>query len=352
MASSTQLAVSIIIPTAWADDGLRRCLLSVTRANPPASEVVVAVDGADSAACDMAASFGALVVTTPVRGGPSGARNVGAQAARGDILFFVDSDVLIPSDAVARVQEAFAARPDLAAIFGSYDDEPDAPNFLSQYKNLLHHYVHQTGREDASTFWAGCGAIRKEALKAVGGFDTAYQTPSMEDIELGYRLRAAGRKIRLVKSLQVKHLKHWTAGTLLRADFLARALPWSRLILKSGVLINDLNINRVSRLCAVLVYGLLLTLGLAVRWPRLLWMALVQVVALLALNWPLYRFFWRKRGLLFALAVVPWHWFYYFYGALAFGIAWLVHLFGRPESQPVSPLNSSSPREGNVDGGG
>ncbi len=49
--------------------------------------------------------------------------------------------------------------PDLAAVFGSYDDEPAAPNFLSQYKNLFHHFVHQQGSAEASTFWSGCGAI-------------------------------------------------------------------------------------------------------------------------------------------------------------------------------------------------
>jgi hypothetical protein len=208
----------------------------------------------------------------------------------------------------------------------------------------LHHYVHQQGHEDASTFWTGCGAIRADAFRALGGFDAVYHIPSMEDIELGYRLRASGRRIRLVKSLQVKHLKHWTAGSLLRADFVARALPWSQLILSSGVLIDDLNVTVRSRFCAALVYGLLLTLGLAVRWPVLLWLTVLQAAALLVLNADLYRFFLRKRGLLFTLAVIPWHWFYYFYGALAFGIAWaqinLRRLFGRrapPGGAPPQP---------------
>jgi hypothetical protein len=49
--------------------------------------------------------------------------------------------------------------PEVDAVFGSYDDAPRAPNFIAQYKNLFHHYVHQHGKEEASTFWAGCGTV-------------------------------------------------------------------------------------------------------------------------------------------------------------------------------------------------
>ena len=325
MCSSNQLRISVIVPTDRADENLRRCLSAISTARPPADELIVVIDGGDRQAQELAAQFGARLVTTAVRAGPGVARNAGASAAIGEVLFFIDSDIVIPPDSVARVRQAFVDYPDAAAIFGSYDDAPDAPNFASQYKNLLHHYVHQQAHEDASTFWTGCGAIRAEAFRSANGFDAVYRIPSMEDIELGYRLRASGRRIRLVKSLQVKHLKHWTASSLIRADFLARALPWSRLILTSGVLINDLNVTVRSRVCALLVYGLLLTLSLAIRWPVMLWLAALQAIALLVLNADLYRFFLRKRGLLFTLAVIPWHWFYYFYGALAFGIAWMQH---------------------------
>jgi GT2 family glycosyltransferase len=155
----------------------------------------------------------------------------------------VDADVTIPPDAIGQITAAFRREPDLAAVFGSYDDAPAATNFLPQYKNLFHHYVHQTAREEASTFWGACGAIRREVFLTFGGFDERYRQPSIKDIELGYRLKRAGYRIRLCKALQVKQLKRWGVVSLLKSDFFHRALPWTELILRDRRFINDLNLR-------------------------------------------------------------------------------------------------------------
>ena len=94
------------------------------------------------------------------------------------------------------------------AVFGSYDDAPAAAGLVARYKNLYHHYVHQRSGASAQSFWAGCGAVRRSAFLAVGGFDEErYPRPSIEDIELGYRLTDAGYRIRFRPDLMVKHLK-------------------------------------------------------------------------------------------------------------------------------------------------
>jgi GT2 family glycosyltransferase len=221
-------SVSVVVPVHRGGETFRRCLESLRALDPHPREVIVAVDGADETACSLAAEYGARVTPFPVRSGPARARNVGARESSGDILFFVDADVELRPDAIARVGAEFRQDPGVAAVFGSYDDDPAERNLLSQYKNLQHHWIHQTGREEAFTFWAGCGAVRREVFEAVGGFDEAYEHPSVEDIELGYRIRAAGRRIRLLKDLQCKHLKRWGAVSLLEADVLYRAIPGPR----------------------------------------------------------------------------------------------------------------------------
>ena len=70
----------------------------------------------------------------------------------------------------------------------------------------------------------------------------------------------------------------------------------------------------------MLTFGLLSAFVAAWWWSGFLALALVLCLALLAINLPVYRFFKHKRGLLFALGVIPWHWLYYFYSGLAFAI--------------------------------
>ncbi len=142
----------------------------------------------------------------------------------------------------------------------------------------------------------------------------------IEDIELGYRLRRAGYRVRLLKGLQVKHLKRWGAVSLLKADFFGRARPWTRLIAKDRRMINDLNLGHSSRISVALVYCLLAALIGTWRWPGLLVFAGFMTLGLLVLNAPLYRFFERRRGVRFTIKAITWHWVYYLYSGLAFAI--------------------------------
>lgn len=318
--------VSVIIPVYNGGSSFGECLSSLAATAPAPREIIVVDDCSTDDSARAAAGSGATLLRTEVRSGPAHARNLGAKQACGDILLFLDADVTVRPDIIGQVTETFCREPSLSALFGSYDDAPAAANFLSQYKNLMHHYVHQAAREDAFTFWAGCGAIWRETFLSLDGFDDGYRVPAIEDIELGYRLRRAGHRIRLIKTLQVKHLKSWRPLSLLRSDFAQRALPWAELILRQRSAASDLNLGWSSRFSVSAVYALAGALLAAWNWPVLWAAAGVLALALLALNWPLYNFFRRKRGVLFALGAIPWHWFYYLYGGLGFALAAAKHL--------------------------
>ncbi len=325
-ASPADPTISVIVPVHNGGVNFDRCLSSLAEALLPPKEIIVVADGDTDGSFRVAEAMGAQVLRTSIRGGPARARNLGACTAQGDILFFIDADVAIPPDAMGQITTVFRHEPGLAAVFGSYDAEPAATNFLSQYKNLLHHYIHQTACAEASTFWGACGAIRRDIFFALGGFDERYRQPSVEDIELGYRLHQAGHKIRLYKALQVKHLKRWDVASLLNSDFFYRALPWTELILRHRRFINDLNLRDSSRVSVMVAYGLVGAFIAAWWWPGLLAVAAGLALALLALNAPLYRFFQRKRGVRFALQSIPWHLLYYLYSGAAFatGVAGFV----------------------------
>ncbi len=321
MSLLSELSISVIIPVYNGGESFRQCLSSISTSILKPNEVIVVSDGDTDKSWLLAVDWGAQVIRVEEKGGPAQARNLGANSAQGEILFFVDADVAIAPDTINQVRLAFQEDPSLAALIGSYDDSPGASNFLSQYKNLFHHYTHQNAQTEAFTFWGACGAIRRDIFLAIGGFDENYRRPCVEDIELGYRLKSAGYKIRLDKALQVKHLKRWGVISLIKADVCDRALPWMKLILHQGEMPSDLNISWLSRLSVILVYSLLLSL-LACWWQwRLLIVTAIICALLVTINLSIYRFFVDKRGLLFALCVLPWHWLYYFYSGLAFAVS-------------------------------
>ena len=311
--------ISVIVPVFNSASELSKCLDALVASRPPEVEIIVVDDASTDDSAEVAARSGARVIRLAKNSGPAAARNRGAQHARGAILFFVDADVVVAPDAIERVSRAFVERPDVAAVFGSYDDRPMRRGVVSQYRNLLHHFVHQQGNPDASTFWAGCGAVRRSVFEALGGFDAVrFRHPCIEDIEFGVRMRRAGHRILLDKQVQGTHLKTWTLRSVVRTDIARRAIPWARLISETGGAPDDLNLKRSQRLSGALVVLACVSLpltALRVEWAVVPGAALLAVVAL---NHQLYRFFARRGGLRFAAACIPLHLLYYLYSSLSY----------------------------------
>ncbi len=313
------MKLSVVIPVHNGGDDLRRCLEALAASERRPDEVIVVDDGSTDGSGSLACRLGAQVIR--LEGGPRGpamARNRGAEAATGDALVFLDADVAVHPDTIGRLEACLAQEPQVAAAFGSYDADPPAPGLASRYKNLLHHYVHQHSQREASTFWAGCGAVRRHVFQALGGFDASYPVPSIEDIELGGRLRRAGRRIRLCPDAQVTHLKRWTLRSLLYTDICRRAVPWSRLIAREGRTPADLNVGVESRLSALAAWAAVGLFALSLWRPWALAPALLAVAALAALNLDLYRTFARQGGVGFAAGAAALHAVYLLYSSLVF----------------------------------
>jgi GT2 family glycosyltransferase len=314
-------------------DYLKRSLDALNASDCRAKEIIVVDDASTDGSVDEVLRRGIKVVRLKKNLGPAGARNAGAKKASGDVLLFVDADVVVRKDTLSRVAGFFERDPGAAAVFGSYDDAPEHGGFVSQYRNLLHHYHHQRAAPDAFSFWAGCGAIRKSVFEEVGGFDEErYPYPSIEDIELGWRIRKHGGRIALDKGLLVKHLKGWGFASMVRTDILRRALPWSRLILETGSMPKDLNLKAAEKASAFLVLLsiiLMITTVASIGMGRSFGASAMALAASLSiffyLNRPLYSFYAQRRGPAFAVKVVPLHALYYVYSASAFAYCRLEH---------------------------
>lgn len=323
-------SLSVIIPACQAEASLARTLSALARSSTSPAETIVVDDGSTDRTVTVATEAGATVVRTQNGPrGPAAARNLGARRASGDVLVFLDADVAVHPDSLTRIAAAFDEDADLAALFGSYDDAPADPGTVSQYRNLLHHFVHQRGQRNASTFWAGCGAIRREVFLGVGGFDERYRRASVEDIELGGRLTAGGRRIELRPDIQATHLKRWTFAATVRSDIVDRAVPWTRLILRQGRLPRDLNTSPRGRASAVAAWIGVVAAAAAIVDGRALWLTAASLLTVGLLNAGLYALFWRRRGAAVAIAGAGLHLLYLLYSSAVFVSVTLVARAGR-----------------------
>lgn len=344
--------LSVIIPVHNCSAHLQRCLQSLAASDFRGFECIVVDDASTDDTPAVAARHAVKVILLERNGGPARARNRGAQAARGDILVFIDSDVCVHPDTLRRIDAHFREHPRSDAVMGSYDDTPAHPAFVSQYKNLFHHYVHHHSRPEARTFWAGCGAVRRATFLSCGGFDESYTRPCIEDIELGGRLHAAGHRLDLNPNIQVTHLKQWTLWGLLRTDIRDRAVPWALLMLRRRSMPADLNATFAQRISVALAGLLLVFTALVLSGPLVTLPATLRATAgagsvacaalLGVLNRDLYRFFARQRGIVFAARVIPLHWLYFLYCGASLVLAAQAYLWERITGQPPAASSSSA----------
>jgi cellulose synthase/poly-beta-1,6-N-acetylglucosamine synthase-like glycosyltransferase len=259
--------------------------------------------------------------------GPAFARNRGAAVARGDALVFVDADVCIHPDALGLIATAFDRDPALSAVFGAYDLDPTAGGLVSQYRNLLHRYVHQRDAGNAVTFWAGCGAVRAAAFVGCGGFNERdYVKASVEDIELGYRLSALGHRIVLRPEIQARHMKRWTLGNMIVTDVRRRGIPWVRLLMSQKVRpAATLNLRASEQVCTILTVVGCFALGVWLWSGGSTWLVVVgaAIAAILAINAPLLAWFAGHRGWWFAFRAMPLRLLYYALNVVSVSLAML-----------------------------
>ncbi len=166
--------------------------------------------------------------------GPAAARNAGVAGPAASCVAFVDADVVVDPEALARLRARVRRRPGPrrglrrlrrragGAGHGLAVSQPSAPP-----------RPRRCSPGPAETFWAGPrrGPARASTPPAAST-RSATPRPSIEDIELGMRLRALGRRDRARPGVRGTHLKRWSLRSMVRTDLRRRGVPWMRLQLE------------------------------------------------------------------------------------------------------------------------
>jgi GT2 family glycosyltransferase len=352
--------LSVIVPVKNGHTVLPRMLDMLSRSELPREtwELIVIDDGSSDDSVAIASEYADLVIRLPGPSrGPGYARNRGVERARGECVVFLDADVLVKGDTLTRIAETMTRRTDADAVFGAYCDEPEAAGVVSKYRNLLHHYTHAQEPGEAQTFWAGCGCVRRAVFVEVGMYDEwRFSRPQIEDVELGYRLSAHGHRILLQPEIQVTHLKRWSFRGMLKADFMDRGVPWARLLAEQRALLGpaaskakslSLRAKEKSNTFLVCLGLLLLAISVPHKNHLLATLGALCLLAVVLRGLPLYAFFLRKRGLVFAVCGIVLHMVYYVTAAVS--VVWgafLAVVVGEPRPDPsveaFSELNLAS----------
>ncbi|HKG23287.1 MAG TPA: histidinol-phosphate transaminase [Blastocatellia bacterium] len=330
-------SVSIVMAVHNGAAYLERSLGAIMNSAGPDTEVIVVDDCSSDDSRAIASRFPCRLIPLSERGGPGRARNLGVASSSREIIFFTDADVVITPGLLDRITSFMGENRDVSAVIGAYTERAGEENFVSAYKNLLHHYVHHRSRGRVASFFTACGAIRRAAFDEMGGFIETHRNCALEDVELGMRLYKHGKSVELLPELQVSHLKRYSILGLVRADLWQRAVPYTVHMLRHRVFPNELSVSSADRASVVLVYLSLLLSSispLAASPLPLLSAALLAACSYLYLHKGFYGFLANRKGRAFACKAIPLQALTYFYSGLGLGIGILAYYFSRERQGP------------------
>lgn len=215
--SAASPLVSVVIPSYNSARTLALCLGAVAAQTYAPIETIVVDDGSTDCSARVAESAGVTVLRTGTNSGQSVARNLGAAAARGEILFFLDADVALDAGSVAAAVDALRADPTVGAVSGVLDPEPLlATSRAARYRALqMHHFWIKHETPTAGPHMA-LFAIRADVFAETGPFNPRLR--HTEPQEYGGRLRQR-YATRVCRAIHGRHDHQTTLRELLPKVF-------------------------------------------------------------------------------------------------------------------------------------
>lgn len=301
---ANEYPISVVIPVRNDADRFRQCLDALSGNDLTCVQVIVVDDASTDETPEIAASspLPTEVIRLDQQAGPAAARNRGLERARCPLVFFVDSDVVLPPGAVLWIRESlelYDHRPEVAGVLGCYSDRIPYPDFLSNYKNLYTCHLYDTTDTLSPFVHTPVFCIRADLLRSVGGFDPRF--PTAEDFRLGIVLGSKGYRFVIDRRIAGVHLKRYSLKSVLKED-LRRISDLRRVTFTQPEREFSYRAHRWGRLLSVATPVPLLALLLLSIWlPAFLKSAALLGLMFSLVNLRFLLFVRRKRGLWFAL---------------------------------------------------
>jgi len=324
-------ALSVIVAVRNSAPTLVRVLTGILSSNLPRDdyELIVVDDNSSDGSPELAARYADTIVRlTDRKSGLAYARNRGAEIARADVLVFVDADAMLPPDILQRMLRIFYDHPSVDAVCAGHNESCEAQNLVSQYRNQLLRFGERRETMANGNVGSPCAAVRRDAFLSAGMYDEwRFETSPVEGVEFGTRLREAGREVFCSRDLQITLLRRWSLRAFCRevcgrSVLVARSLGYH---LARRAVPGDL-VFTLSRSAAPIFAALCVAAFSAAFLPRPDFTAGVVIVVLgaVTLNLRDYVYFARARGVAFALAVAPLHFFMQAISGLGLCLGWVL----------------------------
>jgi glycosyltransferase involved in cell wall biosynthesis len=205
--------LSVAVPTYNSRRSIKECLESIRNSGYKEYEVIVVDCNSIDQTIAIAQPYADRVIKL-ANGGRVAARQAGINAARGEIVVNVDSDVLIQSDTLSKINAYFDNHEDVDAVTGLLSKDCPDSHFFSQYKNLYMHYIFRRLPQRVTFIYGSIYAVRKEVLAAFGPLVNI-----ADDTAFGQQLVSCGKQIAFLPELEVVHLKKYDIVSFFKNDF-------------------------------------------------------------------------------------------------------------------------------------
>ena len=308
MAMTERPQISVVIPVRNGEGTIRRCLEAVRRSKFHNYELIVVDDGSEDDSASISNELADKVISLGEKRGKICARKTGHHVAKGELLVFLDADVVIKEDTLEVIHDYFSRCPQISAATGMLSKEHPNKDFFSQYKNLYMHYTFSRLPDRVTFLYGSIFALRSDVL-----FQVDDHLLFAEDTRFGQALTAKGHEIAFLQELQVVHLKFYSFFKFVINDFRVpydwawiffEHRGWSQLGKRSTGFAHASMEQLISVVLTPLVSVLtfLFTLGMGSQFGVA---SFVLVCIWLVLGIQFFSFLLKERGATFALISIP-----------------------------------------------